>query len=202
MDKEKKSLEDKKHSNVLPAGESRRRFVKGTLIAAPVLMTVVSRPAWGNVCSPSGMVSGNISTPGGDQVDCATGLAPNDYVEYNSTEGEWQLNSNWPSLDSNLSFNSIDVFQTGPAKKLKQVLQNAVSGTTLGDVVWESSVFERAAVAALANAVSGRTDYLTPYTVRCMVHDVLTGAGYVVSPGCIWYQADVLEYFMFTWGEV
>jgi hypothetical protein len=149
------------------------------------------------------MVSGNISTPGGDPVDCATGLAPNDYVEYNSSEGQWQLNSNWPaSLDGNLYFDSVDIFQVGPNVKLKQILQNTAEGTNPVDGIWEYSDFERVAVAAYANAVSGLTDYLTPYTVRCMVHDVLTGAGYVVSPGCIWYQDDVLEYLLFTQGEV
>jgi hypothetical protein len=39
----------------------RRRFVKGA-VAAPVILTVVSRPAMGgNFCTPSGFLSGNLS---------------------------------------------------------------------------------------------------------------------------------------------
>src|SRR6266446_8785038 len=54
---------------------SRRRLLQGGLAAAPVLMTLVSRPVLARQCtSPSGFVSGNASTPGRG-VDC-TGHTP------------------------------------------------------------------------------------------------------------------------------
>lgn len=59
--------------------ESRRLFIKGAFATAPVIMTVTSRPAWGNACTPSGMVSGNQSTPG--EEPCEKGLPPNGYID-------------------------------------------------------------------------------------------------------------------------
>src|ERR1700674_5960571 len=54
---------------------TRRRFLQGGLAAAPVLMTLVSRPVLALQCTtPSGFISGNASTPGG-QVAC-TGHGP------------------------------------------------------------------------------------------------------------------------------
>lgn len=180
-------------------GNSRRRFVKGTLAAAPVLMTVVSRPVWGNACAPSGMVSGNLSSPGADAVDCSTGLPPNDYVEF--VNGVYELNlSNWPAIIDEDSYFD-DVFETGPHTKLKQILKNTAEGTDPVNEVWEFDDFYRAAVAAYANAVSGRTSYLSPYMVICMVRDAMSG-GYQVGSGITWSQDNVLAYFMYTWGEV
>lgn len=47
------------------ARAGRRRFIKGAAGAAPILMTVASRPAWGaRNCTPSGQMSGNLSEQG------------------------------------------------------------------------------------------------------------------------------------------
>jgi hypothetical protein len=58
-----KDLKDNKDRGILPeeTKSGRRRFVKGA-VAAPVIFTVVSRPAMGgNFCTPSGFLSGNLS---------------------------------------------------------------------------------------------------------------------------------------------
>jgi len=48
----------------------RRKFVKGAAAAAPIILTVTSRPAMGgNFCTPSGFLSGNLSNPD-DQMPC------------------------------------------------------------------------------------------------------------------------------------
>ncbi len=51
----------------------RRRFLKGSLASAPIILTLASRPALANHCSISGMMSGNLSKP--HEVECQ-GLSP------------------------------------------------------------------------------------------------------------------------------
>jgi hypothetical protein len=102
-------------------GESRRLFIKGAFATAPVIMTVTSRPAWGNACTPSGMVSGNQSTPG--EEPCEKGLPPNGYIdptpvcttdmETCETTCEWALYPDCtPSIDVKSTF--FDVFGVEP----------------------------------------------------------------------------------------
>ncbi len=64
--------------------DSRRRFLKGASIAAPVIMTVASRPVLANHCTVSGTLSGNLSNPDDDHY-CA-GLTP----------GYWRNHVEWP----------------------------------------------------------------------------------------------------------
>jgi hypothetical protein len=52
---------------------SRRQFTKAGLLASPILMSVVSRPAIGAACL-SNMLSGNLSDP--DRGSCNLGLSP------------------------------------------------------------------------------------------------------------------------------
>ena len=60
-------------------GASRRRFVKGALGAAPVILTVTSRPVWAN-CTGSGMMSGNLSD--GQEVCEGEGCAVSFYADH------------------------------------------------------------------------------------------------------------------------
>ena len=74
-----------------PVNSSRRRFGKAGL-AAPVIMTLASRPVWGSgtgKCSLSGdIMSGNVSRH--DDYDCTTG--------YGCTPGFWKNNTAaWPA---------------------------------------------------------------------------------------------------------
>ncbi len=59
-----------------PMQTTRRKFlVKGVASAAPVILTVTSRPAMGgNFCTPSGFLSGNLSNP--DDSRSCNGLSP------------------------------------------------------------------------------------------------------------------------------
>jgi len=73
---------------------SRRRFSKTGLLAAPAIYTLASKPAFGNHCSISGHLSGNLSQP-------------NDHVCGGCTPGYWgQHPETWPSL-------SIDAYHPG-----------------------------------------------------------------------------------------
>ena len=154
-------------------GDSRRRFIKGALAAAPVLMTVTSRPVWGNVCAPSGVASGNLSTPGGVTVECPQGLSPDYYA----------TGSNAPN-----SVYFDDVFGVGPNDTLKQVVKH-------GDN------FEKAAVAAYLNAEAGLTSsYLSDSPgyrdgKRRLCYSGTTDA----KAGSYWDKETVQWYFTETW---
>ncbi len=67
------------------SGMSRRKFSKAGLLAAPVIYTLASKPAFGNHCSISGHLSGNLSRP-------------NDHECGGCTPGYWgQHPLVWPS---------------------------------------------------------------------------------------------------------
>ena len=79
---------DKNAPDRPPAGhsDSRRRFLKGAGIAAPVIMTVASQPVLARHCTVSGTLSGNLSNPHDDHY-CA-GFTP----------GYWRNNASlWPA---------------------------------------------------------------------------------------------------------
>ena len=68
---------------------SRRRFVTGGVAAVPVVASLMSRPAFANMCTVSGTLSGNLS---GTQVHCS-GLS----VSY------WAANpKSWPQFSAGL----------------------------------------------------------------------------------------------------
>lgn len=41
--------------------ENRRKFLKGAVVSAPVILSIASRPVWARGCSLSGQLSGNLS---------------------------------------------------------------------------------------------------------------------------------------------
>src|SRR5438046_7128669 len=64
---------------------TRRRLLRGGLAAAPVMMTLVSRPVLAQTCTtPSGYVSANASRPGGSS---CSGYGPR----------HWYGQMTWPS---------------------------------------------------------------------------------------------------------
>jgi hypothetical protein len=168
-----------------PVSTGRRQFLKkAALASAPVILTVASRPAWGHVCAPSGMCSGNASDAT-EGTDCMTGAGPNAWAATGV--------SNWPPPYNvnNIRFN--DVFGAGPTQQLMQVLKGTGGGTY--------TPFHRAAVAALLNAANHTMDYLGPDPVAVVigiVYDVLTTRFYVAAPGCSWDEFQTLDYFEMT----
>jgi hypothetical protein len=162
-----------------PESRGRRQFLKSAALAsAPVILTVASRPAWGNICAPSGRCSGNASdsTP---ESEC--------YVLDGGGPAYWSNEfPNWPY--PNDAFDAT--FGVGSNQKLKVRL----SGGT---------VFEQWAIAALLNAANGQMDYLGPdpvAVIKSIVNEVLVTGTYEAAAGCIWMPADVVDYFMFTVG--
>jgi len=72
------------------ASQGRRRFVSGSLSAAPVLLALQSSSALATTCrTPSRMMSGNLSNHG-DKTTCMAGRSPGFWVQPQKF-GEWRV---------------------------------------------------------------------------------------------------------------
>ena len=167
-----------------PASSGRRQFLKkAALASAPVILTVASRPAWGHVCAPSGMCSGNASAAPNAADDCVVGYGP---AEYDSGAAPWPA-----GISADAYFD--DVFGAGQHKKLKQIIGQPQN----------YSDFERGSVAALLNAASGLMPYLgsdldAVSTIIGMVYEVMTNGTYMAAANCAWDEGQVLDYFVLS----
>lgn len=93
MADEKHTQNQQNQSDVTDSGkpeptESRRRILKGA-IAAPVILSVTSRPVLGAECTISGFMSGNVSDHGHDT--CACGFTPGAWKTPYSGDGNWDM---------------------------------------------------------------------------------------------------------------
>ena len=182
---------------------SRRRLLQGGLAAAPVLMTLVSRPVLARQCtSPSGFVSANASTAGRG-VNC-TGHTPEHWAN--------PLNfSQWPA-----GYVAVHV-PSGPQPTRFGPPQGAFANSpyngnpTLLDVLNIAATPHNAAtdnvaryvVAALLNAAAN----LTPVLSISIVKDIwgeygATGYGtlgtFSPSAGAHWNAIEIVEYLLTT----
>lgn len=185
-----KNLEKK--SEIANIG-TRRRLLRGGLAAAPVLMTLANRPAFGaNGATPSAFGSMNASRT--DSVVQATGVSP----------GYWKTHTDsWPSPYRALGTSNVstfgassgtipatlfdDVFSGGryPGKTLLDILSPETKsfGANGGDVA-----VARAMAAALLNAASGRTsDILNIDQVKAMWSEYVSKGYYSPTNGVKWY---------------
>lgn len=164
----------------------RRRLLQGGLAAAPVLMTLVSRPVLGltvGQCqTPSAFCSANAST-GGRGVVC---------VGY--THGYWKnQTSGWPSpylpstpFDSVFAHN----WTCYPNKSLMDVLK-LTGGAPYNDLA-------RDIVAALLNAAAGHTPVLSANAVKEIWSEYLSTGSYSPSSGIHWNHDQIIAYLLTT----
>jgi hypothetical protein len=133
---------------------TRRQFVKGAAIAAPIIAAVSSRPVWANTASAvSGNLSGNLSQPT-EKIDPYNGKSPGYWQGGQPTGGRID---DLLGVNSNTPFNSIFTQVTPPAytatypKTLLEAIQDS-GGTNQP---------ERFAAAAYLNSID---DFNYPYT--------------------------------------
>jgi len=175
-----------------PPVSGRRRLLQGGLGAAPVLMTLVSRPVLGQTCtSPSGFVSATASHPG---AAICTGRTPSNWAAL--------ANAQWPIPQSTLfsaQFQPSNFGTLGAQTLLAVVQGNGTSGNPTTDTV------AQAVVAALLNAM---TPGLTPPLSVAAVRDIWseygnTGAGtagiFTPTAGAVWHWDEILGYLRTTW---
>jgi len=166
---------------------SRRRVLRGGLAAAPVLMTLVSRPVLGGhttterCTTPSGFVSANASTAG-------RGVACE-----GRTPSYWKSRSNWPApYTPGTKFNDVFSNPAYTAYKYKTLLD--VLGMTGGP---PGSV-AAACVAALLNAQSQWTPPLQVSAVKDIWSEYSTKGYYSPCAGAKWNAGEILDYLSTT----
>ena len=160
---------------------ARRRLIIGT--AAPVLMSLASRPVMGAVsqCSPSGFMSGNVSIQPGQGTGCG-GLSP----------GYWKNHTDWPApYTPNTKFHSVFT------SKAKYNYGHKSMQTVLQDY---PGSFAFHTIACLLNSVSAFADYaLSASTVIKIWNDISTIGYYLTSTGEKMYEADAKKFFEDTY---
>ena len=160
---------------------TRRRFLQGGLAAAPVLMTLVSRPVLAQQCTtPSGYVSLNASTAGRG-VACS-GRQP-DY---------WLGNTSaWTSTPFNTNTAFDKVFAPHyPGQTLLDVL-NLPATPPYDDIAHH-------VIAALLNVQANMTPVLTFTVVKDMWAEYLAKGTFSPSSGATWNRDELIDYLRIT----
>lgn len=194
--------ESRNNANPLPVprlahASLRRRVIKSGLAAAPVLMTLTSRPVLGcdvagRCTTPSAFGSVNTSRHG-DETSACTGLSPGYWKEHT---GQWPdgfhayggvlglLGNKKATL-----FHSAETgFNDHPLVHDKTVLQVLDSGG--GGVM----ALARHISAALFNAIGGRTPVLSPDAVRGIWNEFVSKGYFEPTAGIKWGASDIVKY--------
>ena len=175
--------------------ERRRRLLKAGAAAAPVVMTLLSRSAWGQnfQCkTPSGFLSGNLSQNGNPQL--CSGLTPEVWV---SGQGHWPA-PYYPTTIPGTGGHDATTFHPLFAgsffgnQTLLEVMQNSTGGGTIALGGYIS--------AALLNAAAGLTSVLSvAQVINIWAEFVANGYGYFEpSAGVKWYADDIIIYLKST----
>lgn len=188
-----------------PWGANRRRFLRTSLGAAPILMTLVSRPVLGGGGGNLGG-GGQCFTPSGF-VSMPTSQHGQGYTCSGRTPGYWKNcdvgtgGHSWPSpyypttISGNWGHQATkftDVFSPSPypgSTTLLQVLE--MGGGPPNDVA-------RHIVAALLNVASGWTPVLTISRVQDIWNEYATKGYYEPTAGVKWYHDDIVNYLLST----
>jgi hypothetical protein len=161
---------------------ARRRLIRGAA-AAPVLMSLASRPAMGAArqCAPSGFMSGNASPQPGVSAGCG-GLSP----------GYWKTHSNWPSpYTPSTKFHNVF---TSKAK------YNYGTQSMLWVLTNKPGSFAFHAIACLLNGVSSFADYSLKASDVIKIWNDISNQGYfLTSTGKKMYEADAKKFFEETY---
>jgi hypothetical protein len=176
--------------------QRRRRLLKAGAAAAPVVMTLLSRPALGtNITpgeckTPSGFISGNVSQHGNPQY--CSGRTPGYWKNH---QGEWPL-PYFPTTVAGMGghqatkFHDVFVGSFFGVQTLLDVIQNSSGGGThdLGSHI----------AAALLNAAKGWTPVLSVAQVKNIWSEFNTKGYFEPSSGVKWYAADIVVYLKTT----
>ena len=175
---------------------SRRRLLQGGLAAAPVLMTLVSRPVLAqNICTtPSGFVSINASHPGAAR--CSGGF-PSYWVNYQAhpwPSPYYPTKVTGPGGHNPTDFKDVFKPNLTSNPSLLEVLQgNAGARVSTTDVVAQY------VSAALLNAASGS---LTPVLTVSLVLDIWSEFAntqrFTPSSGASWDANEIVDYLKTT----
>ena len=177
--------------------EKRRRFIKGAGIAAPVIMALANRPAFGAVCTVSGFISvdpGNLSAAGHVVASCG-GKSP----------GYWKNNlGDWPTgyvpvagpggtPPATIMSTAFGYSGGLAASTLLSVLEGS-GGTDPNNVYMHL-------VAALLNAAKGLyvpVNGLKVDEIKDMYQQISTTNQYQAAPGVFWTPDQLVSFLQQT----
>jgi len=171
----------------------RRRLLQGGLAAAPVLLTLVSRPVLGAQCTTtSAKVSPGASGPG-NRVAVCSGFTP----------GFWKQEQHFSSWPSPYIPKTVQGVGDRQATKFHPCFAGSQFGSKTLLEVLDPSTADRAAlarhiVAALLNAQSGRTPVLTVGGVKTIWAECTAKGCYEPTAGVRWYPQDIVAYLKTT----
>ena len=185
-----------------PRSDERRRLLRGTLAAAPVLMTVASKPVLGSTrcLAPSAMGSMN---PSGNATRAAvcSGLTPT----------QWKAHAaQWPSpycataataaTSSNGRYEYATLYHCPTTGLNGRVFgdRTMLEVIDIGESGGGATSLGRYIVAALLNARAGRTPVLDETGVRQMWNDTVNRGYYEPTAGVRWGPAEIIAYLKTT----
>jgi hypothetical protein len=179
---------------------TRRRLLQGGLAAAPVLMTLVSRPVLAQQVTPSAFCSGNTSTP----VRGLTGSGQSPaYWKQPQNFGAWQP-PYYPGKGAGAQPLLGGLSTTGGAGGYQPTLFDSVftphyRGKTLLDVLelggGPPNDVAHYAVAVLLNIAAGWTPVITVKTVKDIWSEYVTKGYFEPTAGIHWDDAQIVQYF-------
>lgn len=179
---------------------SRRRFIKGGVIGAPVVLTLTSRPVFGfeNACvAPSRMISGNFSGFEGP-TSCEGNTRSFYYLQVKNKRSK-----KWPA------WAKVDFVDMGGADSLLEYQSNTLAQRKVGDVLIDSyeehdanpgsvAGFASYIIAAYRNAVDIQSvaAVLKPVQVVHIWNDIVGTAGeFCPQISMCWDAVGVIGYF-------
>ena len=192
----------------------RRRLLRSGLAAAPVLMTVASKPVLGQtVCAaPSAFLSAGSGAAARTTSVCS-GLSPR----------AWKAHAmSWPAPYCGIPQNAYAAAQSGTNQSgtnysyastrsptLYHCPTTGLAGRVFGDRTMlevidigeagsDQAALGRYIVAALLNARAGRTPVLTETAVRNMWNDLVNRGYYEPTAGIRWGAPEIIAYLRTT----
>jgi hypothetical protein len=181
-----------------PISDERRKLLRATLAASPVLLSVASRPVLGQITCAAASAMGSMSPSGGARTaQICSGLTPSQWKSHASS---------WPS-----PYCATTMKATGHAATLFHCPTTGLAGRTYGDRTMLEVIdvnesgqgntsLGRYIVAALLNARAARTPVLSETGVREMWNEVITRGYYEPTAGIRWTANEIVTYLKTTMG--
>ncbi|HLX30550.1 MAG TPA: hypothetical protein VKV24_18890 [Casimicrobiaceae bacterium] len=180
-----------------PQSDERRKLLRAGLSAAPVVMTVASKPVLGSTICAAASAMGSAGSATARTASVCNGLTPSQWKTY---AAEWPL----PYCATNAS-------RTGSTATRYHCPTTGFSGHIFGDHtmlevidIGQGGIGTMSLggwmVAALLNACCGRTPVLNETGVRTMWNDVVNNGYYEPTAGVKWQAPEIIAYLKTTMG--
>jgi hypothetical protein len=182
--------------------EGRRQFLKrsAVLTSAPVLLSFISRPAFGVFCTPSSIGSSTFLSHHPEETNCG-GFSPGAWKNNNLHADGYDADGEKTKLFSQVFVGNWhgggDQSLWNSNTTLQQVLDNYFPGV---DSPKDQYEFGAHAIAAYLNAYyHDQTNYpMTVADVLEMVNAIITDGQYEPTPGYVMYPQNVVEFIQQT----